>query len=204
MQPSPVASRTVAGTGCIPAPAHPCVGLAFVQSWSLVALVVACVSTMARADLFSLPLVEALRCENSSTGARSRRRQSRRHCEAQLCNEAISALNWCAGEVEDGSSRATPAHSDTQEVVLEAVRSIGQDDEGLSARVAASALLKGRLDYSSEKSGDYQHGILRKGRLSDVVGSPNVKDVICSGARVFAGGYSPAHAAKQPQPCRCS
>ena len=39
-----------------------------------------------------------------------------------------------------------PVYSDTQEVVLEAVRSIGQDGEGLTAREAASALLKWRLD----------------------------------------------------------
>ena len=143
---------------------------------------------MARADIFPLPLVEALRCDNSSMGARSRRGQSRRHCEAQLCNDVISALNWFSGEVEDSSSRATPARSDTQEVVLEAVRRIGQDDEGLSAREAASALLKGRLDDSSEKSGTTSMASYRRGDLSlssDVVGSPNVKDAVSSGARVF-------------------
>ena len=90
----------------------------------------------------------------------------------------------------EGESPIVPSatQQDTLDVLEDAVRHVGQDDEDLSAREAASALLKVRLDYSSEKSGTTSMASYGGGDLSlpdTVVGAPLVNDVVSSDARVF-------------------
>ena len=61
------------------------------------------------ATVFPLPCVEAFGSKLTCSGARGRRRFAQRCSRASLVNEAISALNWCAGAEEDGASRTPNA-----------------------------------------------------------------------------------------------
>ena len=96
----------------------------------------------------------------------------------------------------------TSDHDGVLEHIHSGVKAIGPDVEELSIREAASALLKGRLDYSSEKSGTTSLASYRRGACSlptDVSGSSMVSDVCDDSARVCRGRL-PAHAAQQRQP----
>lgn len=142
---------------------------------------------MARADLFPLPRLVSLGGTINCKGARLSRRSARGPCENELCNEAVEALNLCNGMDSAGSSLST-VHSEALEVIADAVKAIGEDTEGLSAREAASALLKGRLDDSVAKSGTTSMASYGRGDLSlpeSVAGSPNLCDVLSSDARVY-------------------
>ena len=103
-------------------------------------------------------------------------------------NEVVEALNWCSGSSSGGDSLVTSDHEDVLQHIHSCVKAIGPDVEELSTQEAASALLKGRLDYSSEKSGTTSLASYRRGELSlptDISGSPMVSDVCDDSARVF-------------------
>ena len=143
---------------------------------------------MARADLFPLPRVEAfegvIQCKRSRRSTRTSRCQS----EAEICNEAVSALNWCSGAAAAEGCSTSTVQEETHQIIVDSLRCIGADSEGLSARDAASSLLKGRLDYSSDKSGTTNMASYGRGELSlpdHTDGSPDVRDVVSSKARVF-------------------
>ena len=87
----------------------------------------------------------------------------------------------------EGDSPVTSDLEDVLEHSHSCVRAVGPDVEELSTQEAARALLKGRLDYSAEKSGTTSLASYGRGEVSlptDVSGSPKVSDVCNDSARV--------------------
>ena len=119
---------------------------------------------MARGDLFPAPSVEASNSDACARG-KSRSRQGRRCREAALVNEVVKALNWCGGSSSGGDSPVTSDHEDVLEHIHSCVRAVGLDVEELSTQEAARALLKGRPDYSAEKSGTTSLASYGRGEL---------------------------------------